>query len=70
VLGTNQGIDLLPVGGSNWQPATVTGAPAGGFGYVGMTTNEQGVALPADPASGQVWFTYDGGQTWQPSRVG
>jgi hypothetical protein len=69
VLGTDQGIDILPAGAAAWQAATVSGAPAGGFGYVGMTTQDQGIALPADPASGQVWFTFDGGQSWQPSRV-
>jgi photosystem II stability/assembly factor-like uncharacterized protein len=30
-----------------------------------MTTDEQGIALPASPASGTVWFTFDGGQSWQ-----
>jgi photosystem II stability/assembly factor-like uncharacterized protein len=34
-----------------------------------MTTDEQGIALPADPSAGTVWFTYDGGQTWKPSPV-
>ena len=45
------------------------GAPAGGFGYVGMTTDEQGIALPADPSAGTVWFTFDGGQSWTASRL-
>ena len=45
------------------------GGPAGGFGYVGMTTDVQGVALPADPSAGTVWFTFDGGQTWKPSHL-
>jgi len=70
VLGTSQGIDLLPAGDTTWQAATLAGqAPTGGFGYVGMTTDEQGIALPADPAAGAVWFTVDGGQTWTPSSV-
>jgi hypothetical protein len=43
--------------------------PAGGFGYVGMTGGAQGVALPADPSAGTVWFTFDGGQTWKPSPL-
>jgi hypothetical protein len=34
-----------------------------------MTTDEQGIALPADPSAGTVWFTFDGGQTWRPSPV-
>ena len=69
VLGTSQGIDVLPAGSTGWQQATVKAAPAGGFTFVGMTTGAQGVAVPADPASGAVWLTYDGGQTWQPSPV-
>jgi photosystem II stability/assembly factor-like uncharacterized protein len=69
ILGTDQGIDLLPAGGTAWQRVALSGAPAGGFSYVGMTTNQQGVALPADPGAGTVWFTFDGGRTWAPSTV-
>jgi hypothetical protein len=70
VLATDQGIDLLPTGEIDWQMASLKGgSPAGGFGYVGMTTDEQGIALPADPSAGTVWFTFDGGQTWAPSRL-
>jgi hypothetical protein len=70
MLATDQGIDLLPAGGTKWQTATLgTAGPAGGFSYVGMTTALQGVALPADAASGTVWFTFDGGQSWLPSRL-
>jgi hypothetical protein len=70
LLGTDQGIDLLPKGEISWRRASLKGgAPAGGFGYVGMTTDNQGIALPADPSGGTVWFTFDGGQTWAPSRL-
>jgi hypothetical protein len=70
VLATDQGIEVLPAGDIAWQVAELTGtAPAGGFSYVGMTTDEQGIALPADPTSGTVWFTFDGGQRWQPSPI-
>jgi hypothetical protein len=70
MLGTDQGIDLLGAGGSGWQQATlVTGAPAGGFQYVGMTTDLQGIALPVNATDGVVWFTFDGGASWQPSLV-
>jgi hypothetical protein len=70
VLATNQGIDVLPAGDITWQTASLgAAAPAGGFGYVGMTTDSQGIALPANPASGTVWFTYDGGQSWRPSHL-
>jgi photosystem II stability/assembly factor-like uncharacterized protein len=70
VLATGQGIDVQPAGSGAWKAATLNGpAPAGGFGYVGMTTDAQGIALPADPAVGTVWFTFDGGQTWRPFAV-
>ncbi|HEV2536782.1 MAG TPA: hypothetical protein VGU21_04640, partial [Streptosporangiaceae bacterium] len=70
VLATDRGIELLPQGEIAWRAATLTAAvPAGGFSYVGMTTDDQGIALPADPSAGTVWFTYDGGQTWKPSAV-
>ena len=70
VLATNQGIDLLPAGEGRWQTANLGGGgPAGGFGYIGMTTDEQGIALPADPSAGTVWFTFDGGQRWTASRL-
>jgi hypothetical protein len=69
VLGTSQGIEVLPAGGTSWQQATVKSAPATGFTFVGMTTDTQGVAVPADAAAGEIWFTFDGGQTWTPSAV-
>src|SRR5271166_5539412 len=70
VLGTDRGIDVLPAGDIAWQTSTLAGGgPAGGFGYVGMTTSDRGIALPADPAGGTVWFTFDGGQTWKPSPL-
>src|SRR5579859_2471959 len=62
VLATGEGIDVRPAGSTTWQAATLNGlAPAKGFGYVGMTTDAQGIALPANPAVGTVWFTFDGG---------
>lgn len=70
VLATVQGIYLLPSGGSTWRSATLAAAaPATGFSFVGMTTSTRGIALPADPANGTVWFTADGGVTWKPSPV-
>ena len=70
VLGTSAGIAVMPAGEITWHMARLDGsAPAGGFSYVGMTTDEQGIALPANPALGAVWFTFDGGQTWKPSKV-
>jgi hypothetical protein len=70
ILGTDRGIEVLPAGATAWQAAALAGAgPAGGFGFVGMTTSEQGVALPANPKTETVWFTFDGGQTWRPTKV-
>src|SRR6266516_7113087 len=70
VLATNQGIDLLPASEMAWRKANVRGgAPAGGFRYIGMTTGDQGIALPADPSAGTIWFTFDGGQSWKASRL-
>ena len=70
VLATTRGIDVQPAGSTSWQAATLNGpAPAGGFGFAGMTTDAQGVALPANPAAGTVWFTFDGGETWTPTRL-
>ncbi len=66
VLGTDQGLDVLAAGSSSWQQAA---AAAGGFSYVGMTTDSQGVAVPADPTAGAVWFTFDGGRSWHPSSI-
>jgi photosystem II stability/assembly factor-like uncharacterized protein len=68
VLATSLGIEISTDGGASWSAAG--GAlPPGGFIYAGMTTDAQGVAVPADPTSHAVWFTYDGGSTWQRSPV-
>jgi hypothetical protein len=34
-----------------------------------MTNGLEGMALPAHPADGTVWFTTDGGLSWAPSPV-
>lgn len=69
VLATSQGIGLSRDGGATWQAAQVRSPPPGGFSYVGMTSPRQGVAVPAGPGQRAIWFTYDGGLTWQPSPV-
>jgi photosystem II stability/assembly factor-like uncharacterized protein len=70
VLATSVGIEVLPSQGGTWRPAVLSGAvPATGFSFVGMTTDTRGMALPADPAAGTVWFTTDGGLTWVPHAV-
>jgi hypothetical protein len=48
--------------GPAWQAAR--GTPAGGFGYVGMTTDTQGVALPANAGLHEILMTFDGGLSW------
>jgi photosystem II stability/assembly factor-like uncharacterized protein len=68
VLATSRGIEVSADGGASWSAASGA-VPPGGFVYAGMTTDAQGVAVPADRAQHAVWFTYDGGRTWQPSSV-
>jgi BNR/Asp-box repeat protein len=66
VLATSLGIEVSTDGGATWSAAGGT-TPPGGFAYAGMTTDTQGVAVPAGPAQHGVWLTYDGGRTWQRS---
>ncbi|HEY1616164.1 MAG TPA: hypothetical protein VGG25_01020 [Streptosporangiaceae bacterium] len=69
MLATSTGIDYS-ADGTTWKQAVITGGvPAGGFSYVGMTSAEQGVAVPADAALGEIDVTDDGGQTWTPSPI-
>ena len=66
VLASSLGLDVLPAGGSQWQSAEGLTAANSGFSYVGMTTDEQGVAVPIDTGLHEIWMTFDGGQTWAP----
>jgi len=68
VLATTTGI-YVQSGKAQWAASSVPGtaAAAGGFTYVGMTTQSQGVAVPADTALHEIYLTYDGGTTWTPS---
>jgi hypothetical protein len=63
-LAAGNGVYVLPAGASQWKQAQVHHAPNGGFSYVGMTSNDQGVALPADATLHEIWMTFDGGLTW------
>jgi hypothetical protein len=73
VLATDSGLYLSGNGGTSWQLAETSppGAAAGqrGFSYVGMTSNTNGVALPADPSLHEVYITTNGGSSWQPHSV-
>ena len=67
MLATTHGLYVLPADGSQWKQ--VASMPAGGFSYVGMTTDSQGVALPADTSLHEIWMTFDGGLTWAPQTT-
>jgi hypothetical protein len=73
VLATDAGLYLSGNGGASWRLAQKgpAGAAAGqrGFAYVGMTSQLDGVALPADPGLHEVFITTDGGAAWQPHQV-
>lgn len=67
VLATSNGLYTLPQGATQWQRAAQSqGVPQGGFTYVGMTSDMQGVAVPADARLSEIWMTFNGGLTWAP----
>jgi hypothetical protein len=66
VLASSLGLDVLPAGSSQWRAAGGLTASSSGFMYVGMTTDEQGVAVPIDTGLHEIWMTFDGGLTWAP----
>ncbi len=68
VIATTLGLEISADGGATWTPGSAA-TPAGGFAFVGMTTSLRGVAVPADPSQHAVWFTVDGGQSWQASPI-
>jgi hypothetical protein len=72
VLATATGIYTLAPGGTQWNTSAASGSgsmPPGGFSYVGMTDDDQGVAVPADTSLHEIWLTSDGGRTWSPSPI-
>ena len=69
VLATSAGI-YYSTDARRWHRASVSGqAPAGGFGFAGMTTQSRGVAVPAAPGSTVIYVTLDGGLTWNPKHI-
>jgi hypothetical protein len=65
VLAGSSGIRYLAAGSSSWTATSLTGsAPSGGFGYVGMTTPNQGIAVPDDASLHEIWMTSNGAQSW------
>jgi hypothetical protein len=70
VLATTGGLEVSANGGASWQLVEAgTAGPAGGFSYVGMTSPEQGIAVPADVTEHAVWFTFSAGRAWQRSPI-
>ena len=74
ILATTGGLVASQSNGASWQAApssggTTAAGPAGGFRFVGMTSPQQGVAVPENSAEHAVWFTFNGGQSWQRSPV-
>jgi hypothetical protein len=84
VLATTTGIYVQPTGATQsgggtqsgaatqWTAGTAAssgGMPQGGFSFVGMTDDQQGVAIPADTSLHEVWLTSNGGSTWSPSPI-
>jgi hypothetical protein len=65
ILATTSGIDVRTSAGHEQQVAALPG----GFSYVGMTGDNQGVAVPADASLHEIWMTYDGGLQWSASKV-
>jgi photosystem II stability/assembly factor-like uncharacterized protein len=61
VLATNSGLSYS-TDGRTWRSVHPL---RGGFTFVGMTTQFQGVAVPANSALHEIFTTADGGVTWQ-----
>jgi photosystem II stability/assembly factor-like uncharacterized protein len=69
VLATSAGL-YYSTDARHWNRASLPGqASAGGLGYVGMTTQDKGVAVPAGPGSTVIYVTTNGGRTWHPRKI-
>jgi hypothetical protein len=65
ILATSAGIDVRTSSGQQHQVASLPG----GFSYVGMTGDNQGVAVPVDASLHEIFMTYDGGLQWTARQV-
>jgi hypothetical protein len=65
ILATSGGIDVRTSAGQEKQVASLPG----GFSYVGMTGDNQGVAVPVNTSLHEIWMTFDGGQQWTAYKV-
>jgi BNR/Asp-box repeat protein len=70
VLATTAGLYYSPDGHA-WRAARldVPAPGGGGFGFVGMTTSSNGVAVPSGRGSRELYITTDGGQNWRHSPI-
>lgn len=69
VLATTTGI-YYSLDGRRWQQASLTGQPpSGGFAFVGMTTQQAGVAVAMAQGTRQIYITTDGAHSWHPRRI-
>ncbi len=69
VLATSVGI-YWSADARRWHQAVLTTrAPTGGFSFVGMTTQNEGVALAAPGKSKLIYITTDGGLSWHAGRI-
>jgi len=66
ILATTQGIEVFDASTGQWQQSVPL---AGGFSYIGMTTDLRGVAVPANASLHEIWQTYDGGLNWTPYQL-
>ncbi len=65
IVATTDGIVALSKSGQ-WHEAV---SLRGGFSYVGITINGQGVAVPANAGLHELYMTYDGGLSWTPVPI-
>jgi hypothetical protein len=68
VLATSAGI-YFSAGARTWRRAAVDRQVTGGFGFVGMTTATNGVAVPVTSGLHEVFITRDGGRSWRRSLI-